>query len=813
MASEPVIGAVVHVAANGDDAQPGTAAAPVATLERARDLLRKEPTGGERRMLVEAGTYYLARPLELGGLDGGLEISAAEGARPVLSGGRPISGWTRAEGDLWKAPAPADALEAALMRAGNDLQVLARTPDFEPENPIKGGWHFMAKAAKGLGEFGPGIGGTHTVGDWLEWEVNAPAAGHYTLWMRYAASNQQYFDAEGMRHRMQMQVNGGAPIPLEDVPDTANWDDLQWNRTGALDLAEGKNTVRWTNVHGGGLNWDAFALARDPEWSPKGIETGAPVPDGVVVVQAEAFARQQVKELYAAPLKYPAFKDHFPFREGDVQDYPASPHPRIHVFPAWGWVNAILDLDRVDAAARTAWIKPGNSASEELRPGNRYFIANIREGLDAPGEWWLDTKAREVLWYPRDPQAVSQPAVLATMDRLITIKGAEGVHIHGFEFRDTAYSLGVGLYAPDDAAIHLANSRKCVIENNRFYGIGGYALKIVEQAAGNEFVGNEVDLAGQGGVILEAWDAGQQPVDNLIAGNYFHRLGQVYKHVAAVYCTTAHGTVITHNRIEDVPRYAISFKGYGPGAGSHRNIAEFNEINRTNLETNDTGAIECLGRDKEDSGNIIRYNRIENTIGLKVNEEGVIETPFMTWSVYLDDYSSGVTILGNLLAGSEWGGVAIHGGRNNLIENNFMVDGRLRQLWIQPIDDYSEGNRIVRNIFLYHVPEADWITLGGGGEIRTPAQINREIDHNLLWNPQGAAFLESVRKLTPLGNFRGWQKAGFDEHSVLADPGFENPAAGDYRLKPDSAARGLGIQDLPWEKMGLRGYERSWKGK
>jgi hypothetical protein len=44
----------------------------------------------------------------------------------------------------------------------------------------------------------------------------------------------------------------------------------------------------------------------------------------------------------------------------------------------------------------------------------------------------------------------------------------------------------------------------------------------------------------------------------------------------------------------------------------------------TNLETNDTGGIEPLGRDRQDSGNIIRYNLIRNVVGLKTSPKNKI---------------------------------------------------------------------------------------------------------------------------------------------------------------------------------------------
>jgi len=39
----------------------------------------------------------------------------------------------------------------------------------------------------------------------------------------------------------------------------------------------------------------------------------------------------------------------------------------------------------------------------------------------------------------------------------------------------------------------------------------------------------------------------------------------------------------------------------------------------------------------------------------------------------------------------------------------------------------------------------------------------------------------------------------------LPNPYFLDPANGDFRLRPDSPARNLGIQDLPWTKIGPEG--------
>ncbi|MFG3157926.1 right-handed parallel beta-helix repeat-containing protein [Streptomyces sp. NPDC048219] len=87
-----------------------TAARPCA-LEGARDTARAE-TGRDVRVLLENGTYERAEPLRLGAADSGgpgrtVTWTAAPGARPVLSGGRTVSGWAPNGDGTWTAAVPA----------------------------------------------------------------------------------------------------------------------------------------------------------------------------------------------------------------------------------------------------------------------------------------------------------------------------------------------------------------------------------------------------------------------------------------------------------------------------------------------------------------------------------------------------------------------------------------------------------------------------------------------------------------------------------------------------------------------------------
>lgn len=296
-----------------------------------------------------------------------------------------------------------------------------------------------------------------------------------------------------------------------------------------------------------------------------------------------------------------------------------------------------------------------------------------------------------------------------------------------------------------------------------------------------------------------------QPTNNLIAGNWIHDGGQVYAHVAGVYCCSASYTQIRNNRIERMPRYGVAVNGFNQSNYSHHNIVEYNDLLFTNLETNDTGAIELLGRERTDTDNVIQYNRIMDIVGLKASLDGVIMSPFYTWGIYLDDFSSGVTVRGNLVVRDVLGGGFIHGGRNNLFENNVFIAGAEAQFRAQDIDGWCGNNRILRNIIVATDPNA---SLFGSGHW-TP-KVLTESDYNIFWNTSDPSMLKT-RPTTPIGTWGQWQAAGFDLHSIIANPQFVDAAHDDYRLRPTSPAFGLGFQALPLDKIGLDGYPGAWK--
>lgn len=79
-------------------------AGPISTLTAARDAARSAPKPA--KVVVATGTYFITEAMRLDAADSGVTWEAAPGARPVISGGKRITGWKLMEGGVWQADIP-----------------------------------------------------------------------------------------------------------------------------------------------------------------------------------------------------------------------------------------------------------------------------------------------------------------------------------------------------------------------------------------------------------------------------------------------------------------------------------------------------------------------------------------------------------------------------------------------------------------------------------------------------------------------------------------------------------------------------------
>lgn len=163
----------LHVSPQGNDEGSGTADAAFATLRRARDAVRALksqgglPDGGVR-VVLHGGVYRQEEPLvftpnDSGTADAPIVYTAAEGEKPIISGGRVVGGFRRNDDGSWSTTVDAARDRGWVFRqlfANDRRYILARSPNegqyfirkavLQGEIETKGDWAGKSKTAFGF---------------------------------------------------------------------------------------------------------------------------------------------------------------------------------------------------------------------------------------------------------------------------------------------------------------------------------------------------------------------------------------------------------------------------------------------------------------------------------------------------------------------------------------------------------------------------------------------------------------------------------------------------------------------------------------
>lgn len=825
---------IFYVATNGRDAWSGRLAepnagktdGPFATLVRGRDAVRahkaKNGLAEPVTVLVREGCYYFDEPLILTPPDSGTEACpityrAHPGEHVVLSGGRPVVGWAKAEGQLWAAAVPegkaaVDKFQQLFVAGKREIR--ARHPNFDEERPRTGGFLFAKTPDAGGGAYS-GLLTCMYPGDWSEYDFECPRDGTYYLWMRYAAQNEPFGTNDiGTGTRTSIRLDGGERVYLRHLPDTGGWHSIhaKWAPApnAVVRLTRGRHVLRWTNDKGPGLDTDAMVFVNDPEWRPKGIPPTPPAGRAMITIHAEAYDR-----IHGDRHAKSAFGDlqKVYFAPGKLKAWPNEPQKMlfIWVFQNSGMCsNALLPIDTIDEARREIrlqkpFYRPSKSRHVLLQQGARFFVENVRDALDAPGEWFFDTAEGKLLYWPRRADFAKQRIVLSNLRSLVELNGepdakatVHHINFEGFVFEGCGYELQQNhWYHSESAAVWLRDAQHCRFRRNTFTRLGGTALVMNGACVGNEVAANEVAHTGAGGFTInsvrENLYVPQKQADGLahhnrVTDNHIHHIGEIWKHGAGVYIHLGWDNAVAHNYIHHTSRHPIIITFNSAG-----NVVEFNRLTHSNLETADTGAIHTYRTDLAERGNIIRNNVIGDAIGMHTNTDGEILTPIYAWGIYLDGFSSRAVVRNNIVYRCSKGGFMLNGGDGNIAENNIFVDGGVAQLTLNRLkrgDRYPKGvgNRLYRNVVSYS-SDAAALRVGSGKGLDFA-----ECDDNLLW-----------RHGKPIPELEGLRRSGLETRSLVADPLFVDPDRDDYRLRPESPAFKLGFKPIDTTHVGPRG--------
>lgn len=499
-------------------------------------------------------------------------------------------------------------------------------------------------------------------------------------------------------------------------------------------------------------------------------------------------------------------KDKIRFQPGDVQPWETLDDAWVVMFHSWNTsMHFIKNLD-LDNHILEFTIGSERPMGYWQPSGQRFFIENLFEGLDQPGEWYLNRKTGVLYYYPmpgETPENVR--AVAPVTQQLLVLQGnpeneafVEHLAFKGLRLHYTEYTLpeqgypGGQAAVAVNAALEAIGARNCLIEACETGHAGNYGVWFRAGCQDNRLGRSEVFDLGAGGVRIGETSEGATPAlrceRNTIDNCFIHDGGKRYRGAIGAWIGKSSYNTLSHNEICDFRYTGISVGwswGFAPSS-CHHNIIEYNHVHHTAKgQLSDTGSIYTLG---VSPGTIIRNNVFHDSISYAKVSGG--------WGIYFDEGSSYILAENNLVYNTLSGSLHQHYGRENRVVNNIFAYSHGPQLRRSREEDHISFI-LERNIVFANNEDMLGVRWANG---------NYRLDYNCYWSTLSGDLVFGGR------DFEQWQAEGYDVHSIIADPLFVDPQNADFRLEADSPALELGFEPFDYSEAGLYG-DAEWVNK
>ncbi|MBR0510398.1 MAG: right-handed parallel beta-helix repeat-containing protein [Clostridia bacterium] len=307
----------------------------------------------------------------------------------------------------------------------------------------------------------------------------------------------------------------------------------------------------------------------------------------------------------------------------------------------YNWADGTSPLKSFDYEAKT--MEPAYVSKFGAVPGADYYIFNVIEELDSPGEWYLDRETGMLYLYPDGNMSDAQISLSLSSEDLITVTDAGHLRFEGLTVRGTR---GGGF---------AVTGNDVIISGCKITDLSGVGVSL--NGYDNALLESELSHIGASGAVItggerESLTPGNSRVENCL----FHDYSEVALTAGGGVNLNGVGNVCSHNEFYNSPQQAIFY-------GGNDMLIEYNLMHDVALLSDDCSAV-YSGRRWDCGGSIVRYNVMYN-LGDKDHHPN---------GIYWDDGMSGQTAYGNLILNCKQNGFLIGGGRDNNVYNNVLIN-------------------------------------------------------------------------------------------------------------------------------------------
>ena len=323
----------------------------------------------------------------------------------------------------------------------------------------------------------------------------------------------------------------------------------------------------------------------------------------------------------------------------------------IHGYWKWDWADSYEQIKNINTTDHSIETYPPHGVYGYTK-NKRFYFLNILEELDSPGEWYLDTDEGILYFYP--PNKIENAEVFVSMlnKPLVSFRYCSHVSLRKITI---AYGRSSG--------VHVVGGSSITIDSCTICNIGTTGI-VMQGGDGHAITSCTITQTGNGGIWADGGDRIHLTSSKYrIENNTITEFGRWSRTYQPGISLNGVGITVRCNEIANAPHSAIIITG-------NDHVIEYNDIHDVCTETDDAGAI-YMGRDLTARGILIHYNKISN-IKSEIVKLGAAASSSIS-GIYLDDFSSGVDMYGNIFYRTGRG-VEIGCGRDNIINNNIFIE-------------------------------------------------------------------------------------------------------------------------------------------
>jgi len=428
------------------------------------------------------------------------------------------------------------------------------------------------------------------------------------------------------------------------------------------------------------------------------------------------------------------------------------------------WENEAIRVQAIDVTNKTVTFAkpiPGGIGSKYKRPAGsgeeEYWLMNLLEEVDQPGEWCVDFPSGKLYFYPPAPLTGANITICDNDQPVIRVTGATNVVLRQLTVE---YNLGHGIEIKGGLSNLVAG---CVVRNVSRYGVK------LDSGFSHEVLSCDLYNLGAGGVWLGGGDEKslpRVPAGHRVINNHIHDFALIERVYAPGVNSgftgggggghhPAVGMYVAHNLVHGTPHAGMLF-------GSWDSMFEYNEILDFCKVSNDMGGWYCYDQFALDGNHTFRYNYIHSS------GEGD--------GVYFDNDHRDMHIYGNVID------LESAGKRGTAFLYKIGTQGKGHPQSIE-----CTNNIAINCNYGYEFVSA------------LPSKIGNNIAVNCK-HPFSWGAVVDGKAVRTNADFVTGKNVSYD-----GDPGFVNFAMKDFRLKPDAKVfKDLpGFQPIPFDKIGL----------